>query len=230
MSASSATHTKAKVSIAVLASGRGSNFDAIAGAIDSGQLDAEISLVLSDKPQAPVLEKAKARGIKTVCVEAKKSGPLSVESRQLARLEHDKAVLVELKRAQPRFVVLAGYMRIVTSHLIEAFRSERGYSRIVNIHPSILPAFPGVSSYQQAFEYGCKTTGVTVHLVEDEVDSGPVCAQEAFTIADCKSVEEVEQRGLKIEHRLFSETLKWILPEAFSVEKRGSGRICVRAN
>jgi phosphoribosylglycinamide formyltransferase-1 len=118
----------------------------------------------------------------------------------------------------------------MTPHLIEAFRSERGYSRIINIHPSLLPAFTGVSSYRQAFEFGVKTTGVTVHLVEAAVDSGPICAQEVFDIGDCKSVDEVERRGLAIEHRLFPETLKWVLPEAFSVEKRGPGRFSVRAN
>ena len=211
--------------IAVLASGRGSNFDAIHAAIGDGRLDAEILVVVSDKSDAPVLAKARERGIKALCIEPSSSG--SVDAR---RLEHEKKILAELSPLSPKFLVLAGYMRIMTPHLIEAFRSDRGYTRIVNVHPSLLPAFPGVDSYSQAFEYGVKTTGVTVHLVESEVDSGPLCAQEAFNIADCKSQDEVEKRGLAIEHRVYPESLNWILPEAFSVAKRAGGRISVRAD
>ena len=101
------------------------------------------------------------------------------------------------------------------SRLIEAFRDPRGYVRIVNVHPSLLPSFPGVDAYRQAFEFGAKSTGVTVHLVELAVDSGPICAQESFSIADCRSVDEVEKRGLAIEHRLFPQTLSWVLAEKF---------------
>jgi phosphoribosylglycinamide formyltransferase-1 len=214
-----------KTPIAIFASGRGSNFDAISAAISAGRLDAEIRAVVSDKEEAPVLTKARERGLQAICIEPPKTGALEAR-----RLEHEKKILAELTPFAPKFLVLAGYMRIMTSHLIEAFRSERGYTRIVNVHPSLLPAFPGVDAYGQAFSYGVKTTGVSVHLVECEVDSGPICAQEAFGIADCQTQEEVEKRGLSIEHRIFPETLKWILPEAFSIEKRGSGRISVRAD
>lgn len=224
-----------RVPIAIFASGRGSNFEAVAASVASGQLNAEIRLVVSDQPGAAVLEKAKSRGIKAVCVEPAKG---SREDAQARRLEHEKRLLKELEQVAPRFLVLAGYMRIMTPFLIEAFRSERGYARVVNVHPSLLPAFPGVSAYEQAFKYGAKTTGATVHLVEADVDSGPICAQEAFSIADCTRVSEVESRGLAVEHRLFPEALKWILPERFSVEKRPAessspsslGRFCVRAN
>ena len=213
------------IPIAIFASGRGSNFEAIYSAIEAGRLDAEIRMVVSDKTDAPVLAKAKERGLKAICVERAK------ESRE----EHEKKILSALQEARPRFLVMAGYMRILTPTLIEAFRSERGHSRIVNVHPSLLPAFPGVGGYRQAFEYGAMVAGVSVHLVENEVDGGPLCAQEAFSIADCRSAEEVEKRGLAVEHRLFPETLKWILPEAFSLEKRadasmGQGRYRVRAN
>jgi phosphoribosylglycinamide formyltransferase-1 len=215
-----------KTPIAIFASGRGSNFDAIQAAVARGELNAEIRLVLSDRADAPVLEKARQKSIPTVCI----APNVAQKSPEARRAEHEKRILEALREQSPRFLVLAGYMRIMTPLLIEAFRSERGYSRIVNIHPSLLPAFPGVDAYRQAFEFGTKLTGATVHLVETEVDSGPVCAQESFSIAGCKSVSEVESLGLELEHRLFPGTLRWVLGEAFSVEKRQGGRFCVREN
>jgi folate-dependent phosphoribosylglycinamide formyltransferase PurN len=141
------------------------------------------------------------------------------------------------------FLVLAGYMRVLTDAFIESYRSPRGYARIVNVHPSILPAFPGVGSYAQAFRHGSQLAGVTVHLVEPAVDDGPICAQASFPIGDCRSAEEVEARGLRLEHVLYPETLAWVLPEKFEVETRsldinGKGlppgrsirRLCVRPN
>ena len=109
---------------------------------------------------------------------------------------------------------------------------------MVNIHPSLLPAFPGLNSYAQAYRYGAKVAGVTVHLVEAEVDSGPICAQEAFSIDDCQSEEEVEKRGLAVEHQLFPQVLSWVLPEKFIIERRpllgssekANGRLCVCPN
>lgn len=228
------------IQIAILASGRGTNFDAIYSAISEGRLAAEIKLVLSDRPEALVLEKARARGLRVASVPVQKIG-LSPEQ---IRSGHEKRILEELQKAgSPEFLVLAGYMRVLSPTLIEAYRSERGYSRIVNIHPSLLPAFPGLGAYQQAFEQGVQVTGVTVHLVEKEVDAGPICAQESFSIADCRTAEEVEARGLKLEHRLYPESLSWILEEKFILESRSSGvgregrekfgktgRFCVRAN
>ncbi|MGZ3689764.1 MAG: phosphoribosylglycinamide formyltransferase, partial [Bdellovibrionota bacterium] len=156
--------------IAIFASGRGSNFDAVQSAVQRGELDAKIVALVSDQPGAPVLAKAKSAGVPTIVV-PKPSG-----SGDTARAAHERAILEKLAPLDPHFIVLAGYMRIMTSTLIEAFRSERGHSRIVNVHPSILPAFPGVNAYEQAFRYGCKVAGVTVHLVEKEVDSGPILA------------------------------------------------------
>jgi len=207
------------IPIVVLASGRGTGFEAIYRAIESKELNAEIKAVISDQPQAQVLARAGKYGIKALSI--------PVEGR---RHDHEEKILRALESFHPRFLVLAGYMRILTPLLIEAFRSERGYTRMINIHPSLLPAFPGVHSYSQALEYGVKVTGVTVHLVEHEVDTGPICAQEAFSIGDCKSAHEVEARGLEVEHRLYPKTLSWVLPEDFSLETRKEGRLCVRAN
>jgi len=221
------------IPIVVLASGRGSNFDAIQNAIENRSLSARILAVISDRPEAPVLEKAMKKGIEAVALPFTQSSTPAGSSIEARRQEHEDRLVKELEKIQPRFIVLAGYKRIVTSHLIEAFRSDRGYSRIVNIHPSLLPAFSGLNSYAQAFQYGVKVTGVTVHLVEQQVDSGPICAQEAFSIADCSNEEEVEERGLLVEHRLYPSALSWILPEKFDLERhsvKAEGRLCVRQN
>lgn len=206
------------VPIAVLGSGRGSNFDAILGAIREGRLEAEIQCVISDQPAASVLEKARAEGIPALTIPpiTQDSAPgLSPVERRKA---HEREILRQLSSHAPRFLVLAGYMRILTPVLLDAFDSGRGYRRIVNVHPSLLPAFPGVDAYRQAFESDAKTTGVTVHLVDEGVDTGPICAQERIEIADCLSVEEVVARGLAVEHRIYPETLAWVLPEKFQVE------------
>ncbi|OFZ22534.1 MAG: hypothetical protein A2X94_02725 [Bdellovibrionales bacterium GWB1_55_8] len=197
------------VPIAVLASGRGSNFEAIQTAIEAGALSARIVAVLSDKADAPVLAKARAIGLPA----------LSVVPRKGDRAAHEEAVLAALRPYAPHFLVLAGYMRILSPKLLQAFRSDRGYSRVVNIHPSLLPSFSGAGGYRQAFEHGAQLAGASVHLVDESLDGGPICAQEAFSIADCRTVEEVERRGLVVEHRLYPEALRWILSERFVMDK-----------
>jgi phosphoribosylglycinamide formyltransferase 1 len=203
--------------IAVFASGRGTNFDAIRAAVSSRKLEAEIVALVSDRPEAPAIGKAKQGGIRAIVQ----------PSRGLDRRAHEEAILAELRPLKPRFLVLAGYMRLLTPALIEEFRSEGGYSRIVNVHPSLLPSFPGVGGYAQAFEHGAKVTGATVHLVDEGLDCGPICSQEAFAISDCRTAEEVEERGLAVENRLYPETLRWVLPEKFKVSTREKGRLCV---
>jgi phosphoribosylglycinamide formyltransferase-1 len=217
------------IPIAIFASGRGSNFSAVYESILAKKLNAEVVAVVCDQPQAKVLERAREFGLKTILVPrelTKKSG-ISIEAR---RKIHEEKILTELDPCGAKFVILAGYMRVLTSTFIDAFKSGRGYSRIVNIHPSLLPAFPGVNSYAQAFYYGVKWTGVSVHFVENDVDSGSICAQEAFNIEDCRTESEVELKGLAVEHRLLPETLKWILPEKFKLEDRSGGRFCVCPN
>lgn len=212
------------VPFAVLASGRGSNFEAIARAVREGRLSGRIVAVLSDKADAPVLEKARAAGVPVLAVPAPPREHGTPEER---RRRHEEKILEALAPYSPRFLVFAGYMRIITPRLIDAFRdSGAAYSRIVNIHPSLLPAFAGVDGYGQAFRYGAKVAGVTVHLVDREMDGGPVCAQEAFEIGDCADRAEVEKRGLEVEHRLYPEVLEWVLSERFRVSER-EGRFCV---
>jgi phosphoribosylglycinamide formyltransferase-1 len=200
------------IPIAVFASGRGSNFQAILRSIQQGRLSARVTALVCDRPEAAAIGLARQAGI-----------PVIVE-------RHEEAMLQALRKYdETRFAVFAGYMRIVTKRFLDAFRSERGYARVTNIHPSLLPAFPGLNSYSQAYEYGTPLAGVSVHFVEEAIDAGPICAQESFPISDCRSAEEVESRGLAVEHRLYSETLSWVLPEKFDVELRNR-RLCVRQN
>ncbi len=190
--------------IAILASGRGSNFEAIANAIEAKLLVAEIVLVISDRPKALVLEKAKERGLEIL-------------------IEKDQAKIKSaLLKLDLDYVVLAGFMRILSAEFVNAFSDPRGFARIVNIHPSLLPEFPGLDSYRKAFEKKLPRTGVTVHFVDSGVDTGPICAQHEFSIADCKSVGEVEQRGLAVEHELYPRTLHWILQDQFKIFKKGA--------
>ncbi|MCC7442731.1 MAG: phosphoribosylglycinamide formyltransferase [Bdellovibrionales bacterium] len=216
----------ARVPIAVLASGRGSNFEAIQSAIDSGFLAARITLVVSDRADAPVLEKAKAKGIpaRYVAWPAAEAG----ESPASRRNRHESAVLAALADDLPRWIVLAGYMRVLGTELLGAFSDPvLGFSRVVNIHPALLPAFPGLESYRRAWEHGCAVAGATVHLVGEGIDDGPICAQEAFSIDGCRSAEEVEKLGLAVEHRLYPRTLSWLLSGRCAVESRRA-RFCVR--
>jgi phosphoribosylglycinamide formyltransferase-1 len=211
------------VRIAILASGGGSGFEAIAAAVRLGKLQAEIVAVVSDQPQAGVIAKAKALGIATLVVPWEHGPGLDQSARAQARAAHDTMILQALDAltgGRPRFLVFAGYMRIVTPILIRAFRDEKPYSRLVNIHPSLLPAFPGVGGYAQAFLHGVKLAGMTVHLIDEELDSGPICAQRSFSIEGLESVAEVERLGKELECQLYPEALQWILPEKFSVEHR----------
>jgi phosphoribosylglycinamide formyltransferase-1 len=151
----------------------------------------------------------------------------STADKNTDRDAHEGEILKQLAGLKPHFIVLSGYMRIMTPRLIDAYKSERGYHRIVNIHPSLLPAFPGTRGYEQAFRYGTKVAGCTVHLVDHGLDSGPICAQEAFSIAGCADVAQVEVLGKKIEHRLYPETLAWVLPERFEVKNiNGRQSVC----
>lgn len=201
-----------QVSAIVLCSGRGSNFEAIAQAAQLGKIPLNILAVASDREQAPVLDRARRRGIATHLMNGD-------------RIQREASLMGLCERLNPRFLILAGYMRILGTRVIDAFRSGEGYARITNVHPSLLPEFKGLNGYGQAFKQRAKKTGVTVHLVEPELDSGPILAQEAFSIDDCRSEQDVEDRGLAIEHRLYPETLLWALTEKFRIE----GNRCLRA-
>jgi phosphoribosylglycinamide formyltransferase-1 len=184
----------AKLKVAVFASGNGSNFQALVDGARDGRIDAEIRLLVCDKPGAPVIGRAEAAGIETYVFR-----PRDYPSREA----YEREILIELKRRGVELVVLAGYMRIVTPVLVDAY-----YGRMINVHPSLLPAFPGVNGIGQALEYGVKVTGVTVHFVDSGLDSGPIIAQEALAVEPGDTEETLAARIHPIEHRLLLEIVQ----------------------
>jgi phosphoribosylglycinamide formyltransferase-1 len=188
------------LSIAIFVSGRGSNMKAILDAKARGQLAADIAVVVSNNPDAPALEIAKQHGIATI----------AISHRGLTRDEHEEKLLAALAPLKIDFVVLAGYMRILTSKFLQAFRHADGYFRVINIHPSLLPAFPGAAGYDEAFAYGVRLSGITVHLVDEQVDHGPILAQECFPRFEDDTLETFKARGLELEHQLYPAVLQRI--------------------
>lgn len=182
--------------IAVFASGQGTNFQALADAAWQGELDATIELLVCDKPSAPVIERARKAGVETFVFK-----PKDYPSREA----HDSVILAELERRGIELIVLAGYMRIITPVLVEPF-----YGRMINIHPSLLPAFPGINAIRQALDYGVKLTGVTVHYVDGGLDSGPIIAQHAVGIADGESEDELAVRIHAAEQQLLPQVVRQI--------------------
>ena len=181
-----------KAKIAVFASGSGSNFSAIEEACRNGELNAEIVLMVTNKPAAYVVERAEQAGIKVAAFPAKDYSTREV---------YEEAVLGALQKEEAEWLVLAGYMRLVGQTLLEAYPSH-----IVNIHPSLLPSFPGKDAIDQAIEHGVKVTGVTVHLVDEGMDTGPILAQHAVDVID-GDVGATAEAIHAIEHFLYRDTL-----------------------
>lgn len=219
--------TKKIKRIAVFASGEGSNARAIFEAIRLKKLEGvDLVLLVSDQPNCGAVTWANSLGAEKL--------PVFAESftKNESNNFYEKIVRT-LKNASVDWVVLAGYMRLLPDEFLEMFQSEREgvkFFKVVNIHPSLLPAFKGKDGYAQAFEAGVKVTGVSVHLVETEMDSGPLCAQKAFSIESCRSAQEVRKLGIEIEHDLYPTTLQWLLNDSFVIEQREQGRVCVCKN
>lgn len=188
------------IKIAVFVSGRGSNLNAIIQAVEDGDLDAEIVRVISNDPEAQALTIAAQHGIET----------FALSHKGMKRREHEEKVLEHLKDLSIDYIVLAGYMRVLSSHFLKAFRHEDGYFRVINIHPSLLPAFPGINGYEEAFNYGVKVSGVTVHLVDEKVDHGPILAQVPFPRFAEDTLDSFCSRGLSVEHSLYPSVLQQI--------------------
>jgi phosphoribosylglycinamide formyltransferase-1 len=183
--------------IGILISGRGSNMIALADAVRAGRVpNARVAVVISDQPDAGGLAKAKERGIETLVIER--------DGRK--RAEHDREIVAALQAREIDLVCLAGYMRVLSTEFIEAFRG-----RILNIHPSLLPSFPGLDAQQQALEHGVKLTGCTVHFVDETLDGGPIIAQRAVPVSDDDTVESLSARILEQEHELYSEAVARVL-------------------
>jgi phosphoribosylglycinamide formyltransferase 1 len=192
--------------IGVLLSGRGSNFEALADSIKAGRIpNAEISIVISNREDAPGLRRAAERRIPSRVI----------PSKGVEREAYDRLVVAALNEARVDLVCLAGFMRLLSPYFVAAFRG-----RILNIHPSLLPAFPGLEAQRQALDYGVKFTGCTVHFVDENLDAGPIVRQAIVPIESGDTEETLAERILKEEHRIYTEAVRLVLSGKFRIEGR----------
>lgn len=185
--------------IAVFASGTGSNFQAIIQAVKMQQLKANIALLVSDKPQCGAVEIAKSNGIEVFTFSAK-----AFENKEA----YEQAILLELRQHQVDYLILAGYMKVIGNVLLSSYPMK-----IINLHPALLPAFPGAHGIADAFNYGVKVFGITIHYVDAGVDTGAIIDQYAFHIEEGESVEDVERRIHALEHQYYPATIHRVLNE-----------------
>src|SRR6185437_5422042 len=195
--------------LGILLSGRGSNFEAIAESIKAGRLQAEIAIVISNRADAPGLESARRRGLNAKLI----------PSKGRVREEHDREVIAALKGVD--LVCLAGYMRLLSPEFVGAFPN-----RILNIHPSLLPAFPGLDAQKQALEYGAQVSGCTVHIVDEHLDHGPIIVQKTVPVLESDDEHTLSARILEQEHVAYPEAIRLMLSGEVAVE----GRRIVRKN
>jgi phosphoribosylglycinamide formyltransferase 1 len=192
--------------IGVLLSGRGSNFEALADSISAGRIpNAEIAVVVSNREGAPGIDRARARGLATRVI----------PSKGLEREPYDRLVVAALREANVELICLAGYMRLLSPFFVSAFPQ-----RILNIHPSLLPSFPGLESQKQALDYGVKFAGCTVHFVDENLDAGPIVLQAVVPVEDRDTEDTLSARILKEEHRIYSEAVKIVLAGKFRIAGR----------
>jgi phosphoribosylglycinamide formyltransferase-1 len=192
--------------IGVLFSGRGSNLQALGESIAAGRIpNAEIAIAVSNREDAPGIEKARAHGIET----------LVISSKGLEREAYDKLVIAALQAKQVDLVCLAGYMRLLSPQFVAAYRH-----RILNIHPSLLPSFPGLEAQRQALEHGAKFSGCTVHFVDENLDAGPIVLQACVPIEDADTPETLAERILREEHRIYAKAVRIVLEGRYRMEGR----------
>lgn len=198
--------TKAKQKLGVLCSGRGTDLQSIIDAIGRGEVDAQIAVVLTDKPEAFALERAKKAGIKAVCVNRKQYD---------GREPFEKALIAELEEAGVTLVVLAGFMRILTPVFVRHFAG-----RIMNIHPALLPSFPGAHAHRDVLAYGVKVSGCTVHFVDEGTDSGPIILQAAVPVLAGDTEETLGARVLEQEHIIYPQAIQLYCEGKLQVDGR----------
>jgi phosphoribosylglycinamide formyltransferase-1 len=191
--------------VAILLSGRGSNFLALSDAIMAGRIPARIALVVSNRPEAPGLQHARDRGYKAICI----------PSKGIERETFDRMVVKELRGENVDFICLAGFMRLLSGWFISQYPNQ-----ILNIHPALLPAFPGVHSQKQALDYGAKVTGCTVHFVDEELDHGPIIIQYPVPVLDGDTEDTLSARILVHEHEIYPEALKIVCEGRYRIEGR----------
>ena len=192
--------------LGVLISGRGSNMQALIDAVANRRLDAVISVVISNREDAVGLDRARRAGIETICVSHRGWS---------SRDDYDRALVKELQKRRVDVVCLAGFMRVLGRAMIEAFPN-----RILNIHPSLLPSFPGVDAQRQAFDHGVKVAGVTVHLVTTELDGGPIVLQRVVPVLETDTADTLAARLLEEEHHAYVEAVRILLEETWAVDGR----------
>lgn len=185
--------------IAVFASGTGSNFQAINEAIEKGDINAELCILISDRPNSLSIEKAKRFSVPFLALSPKKYS---------SKEEYESVILDELKKLDIDIIVLAGYMRLIGTTLLKEYKK-----RIINIHPSLLPSFKGIDAVGQAMKAGVQITGVTVHYVDEGMDTGEIISQQALDISSLKSRDEIESEIHKIEHKLYPKTINKVLED-----------------
>lgn len=202
------------MNIAVFASGRGSNFSAIARAVKRGLFKADLALLVCDNPGAAVIGRAKRSGVKTALIKRRDfSSKKDFEARITQLLQENKIDLI----------VLAGFMRLLSPEFVSAYRG-----RILNIHPSLLPSFKGTEGIKDALEYGVKITGVSVHFVDEELDHGPIILQAPVKVEDNDSRESLEEKIHKLEHRIYPEAIKLVIEGKVRLEGRRVVRVTAR--
>jgi len=194
------------IKIGILVSGNGTNLQAIIDAVKAGKIDGKINIVISDNPKAYALKRAAQSNIPTHIINYKEFK---------GREEYDKKIITILKEKEIDLIVLAGYMKIITPQLINAFKN-----RIINIHPALLPSFPGLHGQRKAVDYGVKISGCTVHFVDEGVDSGPIILQRAVEVKDYDSEESLSQRVLKEEHKAFPKAIQLFAQGRLTIKGR----------
>jgi phosphoribosylglycinamide formyltransferase-1 len=194
-----------KKKLGILLSGRGSNFEAIAASIEAGRIDAEIAVLIANRPDARGLEIARQRGLNAVLI----------PSKGLDREVYDRMVAAELAKSAVDLVCLAGYMRLLSAYFVRQFPL-----RILNIHPSLLPSFPGLEAQHQALEHGAKISGCTVHFVDELLDAGPIVIQRAVPVLDGDTEATLAARILEQEHQAYTEAIRIVLAGNFRIDGR----------
>jgi phosphoribosylglycinamide formyltransferase-1 len=202
------------MNIGVLVSGRGTNLQAIVDAVESGYIKAKISVVISSRKDALALQRARDHGIEAIFIDPQDFWK-DKEHREEKRVEYDKKIIAELEKRKVDLVLLAGYMLMVSPYFVNKYKN-----RMMNIHPALLPSFPGVNAQKQALEYGVKYTGPTVHFLDAEMDHGPIILQDVVPVCDDDTEETLADRILEKEHEIYVEAVKLFVDGKLRVEGR----------
>ena len=210
---------------AILASGKGSNARELIAHWKNNPDNYSIELVVTDNPNAPVIEKAQELGVKCLVVPFIREGFKNFAD---AKKDHERRIIEILREHKVNWLLLAGYMRIMGEDILSEFHDENlGLNRVVNVHPSLLPSFKGKDGIKDAFDYGVKYSGITIHFVENDVDAGPIIKQKGFARFDGDTLEEFRNRGHQVEHEIYPQVVDLIAKEKFECRLDGNRKYIV---